>query len=184
MITIPTPVRRHWGRAFATASALLVASAGALVTWALALPGGPLGGAAAGLATGAALHASEGLRVGAYESWAKLARRVSNLVAGYITRLLFWVVTVAGRGGSSFMVSAPSGATSNWTPKNTVDPQNYESQHTGPGGNSGGWGHAYLSWGLRSAGIWVWALYPLVALLGLVQTQEKGSFGGNVYTLY
>ena len=154
------------------------------LTWALELPMGPLIGAAVAAFCGAWLHRSAKLRLGAYRIWSRLARRVSDLVAAYLTRLLFGIVTVVGIGGSRFTLGRVVGAKSNWTPKSTVRPEDYDSQHVGSGENRNGWTSAYLSWGLDSGRIWVWSLYPLIALLGMVQTQEKGSFGGNVYTLY
>ena len=120
----------------------------------------------------------------AYVVWARVAKKVSDAVAAYVTRLLFVVVAIAGKGGSSFLLGSPSPGQSAWTPKSPVRPDDYPSQHSGPGENESGWRRSYLAWGAGSGRLWTWSLYPLLALLGLVQTQEKGSFGGNVYTLY
>ena len=190
MITLPTHGRRHWVAAFAKAyTVLLVASGavlGAAVSWLASIASLPVAmgvGAGAGLLFAAILFGSPSSRKRSYDVWARLSRRVSSALAGYATRLLFGVVTVAGVGGSRFELQRPRGATSNWKPKAPVPAAAYVSQHGTPDSTSG-WMRSYVSWGLKEGGLWVLFVLPLVALLGWVQTQEKGSFGGNVYTLY
>ena len=191
MITLPTPARRHWVSAFATVFTVFLALFGVAAGWTFGrLSGsvssglGVLAGLGLTLATAAAVFGPHGSRRRFYHLWARFSKRTSDLLAGYLTRLLFGVVTVAGMGGSRFRTSAPAGSRSSWTPKTPVPADAYLSQHQGSQAPSAGWSGAYLSWGVRQGRVWVWFLYPLIALLGAVQTQEKGSFGGNVYTLY
>jgi hypothetical protein len=192
MITLPTAAQRHWVSAFGTTATVLLALTGATLgwLWSLAADGRPSGaltataGVAAGLAVAVSLLGTPAARRRAYVVWARVSRKVSNLVAAYLTRLLFGVITVAGLGGSSFQVQAPRGARSNWTPKSPVPAEAYGSQHLEGDDGTGSWSRSYLSWAFGGGGPWLLILYPLIALLGLVQTREKGSFGGNVYTLY
>ena len=190
MITLPTHARRHWVSAFAKAYTLLLVASGAVlgsgIWWLASLGPVPVGtaiGAAGGLALGVVMFASPGNRRRAYDVWARLSRRVSGALAGYVTRLLFGVIAVAGAGGSRFELQRPPGADTNWKPKTRVPASAYLSQHGTPDETTG-WVRSYASWGFKEGGLWVLFILPLVALLGWVQTQEKGSFGGNVYTLY
>lgn len=190
MIALPTHARRHWVAAFAKAYTILLVASGAVLgagaSWLASLGPVLVGagiGAALGLLLATALFASPGARRRSYRVWARLSRRISSALAGYVTRLLFGVITVAGMGGSDFELQRPRGATTNWKPKAPVPPEAYVSQHGSPDSPSG-WVRSYLSWGFKEGGLWVLFVLPLVALLGWVQTQEKGSFGGNVYTLY
>lgn len=190
MITLPTAAQRHWVSAFGTTATVLLALTGAALglLWSLAAPvTAPVAvaaGAAGGLAVAALLLGTPAGRRRAYLLWARVSRRVSDLVAAYVTRLLFGVITVAGLGGSTFQLQAPRGARTNWTPREPVPAEAYASQHLKGDDGAAGWSRSYASWAVSGGGPWLLILYPLIALLGLVQTREKGSFGGNVYTLY
>ena len=191
MITLPTEAQRHWVTAFAKAlTALLVMNGvvlGAGSSWLLSgvppLVGAGIGAALAGVIL-ALLFATAGARRRSYDLWVRLSRRISSTLAAYLTRLLFGVVAVAGISGSKFVLKRPPGAGTNWQPKRPVPAEAYVSQHGLPDASGVGWIRAYVSWGLKGGGVWVLFVLPLIALLGWVQTQEKGSFGGNVYTLY
>ncbi|NNF26333.1 MAG: hypothetical protein HKN73_03805, partial [Gemmatimonadetes bacterium] len=107
MITLPTHARRHWIAAFVKAYTLLLAASGAVLgagtSWLSSLGSVPLGaaiGAGVGLALAAILFASPSARRRSYDAWARMSRRVSGALAGYVTRLLFGVIAVAGAGGS------------------------------------------------------------------------------------
>lgn len=191
MITLPTHARRHWVTAFAKAlTALLIASCAVLGAglWWIMSSGSPLAGAGVGAALGivmsALLFATDASRRRSYDVWVRMSRRISSALAAYLTRLLFGVIAVAGIGGSRFELRRPRGASTNWRPKQPVPGEAYVSQHGSPDAPDMGWIRAYVSWGLKDGGVWVLFVLPLIALLGWVQTQEKGSFGGNVYTLY
>ena len=184
MILLPDPPKRHWVRAFwwaFTITATLVATA---VAFAVPQLGGPVVGPIVGAVLLAAGAVAPGLRVSVYRAWNRAARKSGALVAAYTTRLLFFVVSVAGRGGSAFLMNAPSKGASSWSAKQTVQPAHYQSQFPGSGGNKGSWRGLLLSWSQRTGRIWMMPMVPLLGLLGMVQTSEKGSFGGNVYTLY
>ncbi len=191
MITLPTHAQRHWVTAFAKAlTALLLVSyaiLGAGFTWLLS-SGSPMVGAGVGAALGvvmsALLFATAGARRRSYDLWVRMSRRVSSTLAAYLTRLLFGVVAVAGLGGSKFELQRPRGASTNWQPKRPVPAEAYGSQHGLPDVPGKGWVRAYVSWGFKGGGVWILFVLPLIAMLGWVQTQEKGSFGGNIYTLY
>lgn len=184
MILLPDPPRRHWVSAFWLSFSALAAGAMALLSGVINLPGGALGAVPVGVVLGVAGTAIPDLATGTYRVWNRLARRVSSVVAGYVTRLLFFVVSVAGPAGSRFEMGGHGAGPSSWTPKGTVKPEHYRSQYPGDGGNRGSWSGLLLGWSQRTGRLWMLPMVPLIALLGLVQTSEKGSFGGNVYTLY
>ncbi len=184
MITLPDPPKRHLVSAFWIIFAILTGVSAALISVWVRVPGGALGAASLGLLVGVLGAAMPTVQVTVYRVWNKFARRVANLAAGCITRLLFVVVRIAGLGGSRFELGRPVGRSTAWTDKGAVSPDHYESQFRGPGGNRGAWSALLFSWGRRAGRIWTWPLIPLLAVLGTVQSSEKGSFGGNVYTLY
>jgi hypothetical protein len=109
---------------------------------------------------------------------------VARVAESWTTRLIFFCLTVAGRAGGSFTLGKPAGAPSGWLAKKTIEPDAFASLGARPGRSGPGWVGPLAAWGGREGQIWSLTLIPLIWLLGLVTTRQKGSLSAQMYTLY
>jgi hypothetical protein len=185
MILLPTPPRRVTLRAFAIVMAVPAGLALGVGAWLFGL-GGPEGPAVVALGTGLTMALAGWLRPEAFEPtyrlWNRAARGFARAAAHWFSVLCFLVVTVAGAPGSRMEMRRSSGA--GWARRPTLSAGAYRSSSWAPRDPGTGGFRSLFAWARDSASLWVLTLVPLLWLLRMVQTSERGSLGADIYTLY
>jgi hypothetical protein len=184
MILLPSPPRRVTLRAFwivlSASAGLVFAVAGAV----LGFPLWPVAGAVVALGLGVPGWVWPATVERPYQLWNGVAEACARFARLALTGLCFLVVSAAAMAGSPIVMGRTS--RSGWFRRPTLPAATYLSPSRAPGnGRSPDGGLRHLVGSSRESGAW-WAitLVPLLWLLSMVQTSERGSFGGDIYTLY
>jgi hypothetical protein len=184
MMLLPSPPRRVTLRAFwivlSASAGLVFAVAGAV----LGLPGWPVAGALVAIVLAIPGWVWPVAIERPYRVWNGLAGGCARFARLALTGLCFFVTSAAALAGSPIVMRRTSG--SGWFRRPTLPAATYLSPSRDPGtGRSPDGGLRHLVGSARESGAW-WAvtLVPLLWLLSMVQTSERGSFGGDIYTLY
>jgi hypothetical protein len=184
MMLLPTPPRRATLRAFGLAisvgAGIIIAAAGA----GMGIPYWPAAGAIVAAVLAMVGWAWPRVVEHPYHYWNRMAKRYAAVARLALTGLCFFVVVAAGRAGSRAMMGPVQG--SGWFRRPTLPAATYLSPSRESGGRrlaAGSLGDL-IGWSRESRSWWALSLVPLLGLLNLVQTSERGSFGGDIYTLY
>jgi hypothetical protein len=127
-----------------------------------------------------------GLATRPYRAWERLVRKARRATRLWLTGVVFLIVTIVGRPGGRLSLAGPTPPASAWVPKKRLPDRSYgaDSDVVQASGPEIGWARRLATWSCRSGNVWVWSLFPLLALLKRVEGESRGSLGGNVYTLY
>jgi len=183
MFRVPTRplLKSFWLAASVTAGVLIAAA-----LWWFDVHRAVLWGAAAFAVFSAIGLTWPGIALRPYETWKRLARKARRAARLWLTGVVFVILTVVGWLGGRLSLRSPVPPQSGWIRKSNLP----ESDHAGDAGlaltadATAGWSRRFGEWALRSGNAWAWSLIPLLALLKGVEGEDRGSLGGNVYTLY
>jgi len=186
MLTLPDPVRRSLLRSFPIAlSAVTAVIVAGVALIAGASPPIVLMAVVVIVSIGAVGALFPKLAAAAYLAWNRLAVSFGRLARAWLSVMSFLIVVAAGRAGSKMVESQPAKSASGWVPRGTLRPEAYPSQSFTPVGKpERGWIRSLLVWGWRSRQVWTWSLLPFLLLLNAMGVRQRGSLGGNTYTLY
>jgi hypothetical protein len=122
-----------------------------------------------------------------YLAWNRLAREFSKLARLWVLGICFYaVLVVVGRVGSSLGLRRPKSSSSLWTPRKSLTPEAYHSEHTMPAGGSvaSGWIASYLSWTVLSRNYWACCFLPFLILLSALEHEHESNVPTDLYTLF
>lgn len=186
MIRLPDPPTQPLLIGFWTVLSVMIGLAVVAILWTAGAPAAPLWGLALAVVLASLVWWRPALARRPYRVWDQAAGLVGRVARRWFTGVCFLILGVVSRAGSRLAGSEPAPNASGWAPKRQSGPGSYgsTSDRAHVAGADPGGLRSLAAWARGSGELWVWALLPFLFLLGALEGEDRGSLGGNVYTLY
>jgi hypothetical protein len=120
-----------------------------------------------------------------YRVWVRASRLYAKIARRVLLMLCHGVISVVALTGTSLVLARPAAGHSLWQAREALPTAVYGSQFdaSAPGWAGRPW-RALIDWAIRSRNVWLVCLVPFLALVAMLDTEERGRYPDGIYTLF